>query len=80
MDAHHCRHDATEACAFLKVRVFSSAKLEYQAWFLGFWLVSKVTLTLIHPEQLDTSEQRIVPRQCTGGPFQQALGMCTAPE
>lgn len=78
MDAHHSRQDATEACAFLKVSFFSSAKLEYQA--LVFWLVSKVTLTLIHPEQLGTSEQRIVPRHCTGGPFQQALGMCTAPE
>lgn len=41
-----------------KGQVLSSAKLEDWGWFLGSWLVSNVTLTLIHPELLDTGEQQ----------------------
>lgn len=77
MVVHHCGHDPAEM-RVSKDKVFTSAKLVDWGWFLVSWLVSTLTLTLIHPELLGSGEQWSVSR-CTEVPFQQALRLCTSP-
>lgn len=55
MNVHYSRCDLWEACVSKNQGFFTSAKLEDQGWCPGFWLVSNVTLTLIHSELLGTA-------------------------